>query len=1601
MDIKLNSNFMNNTIIRITCRIETPTDKGSGVFILPKDDSSDFLYIATAKHCILGKNFDKDNKNDEVRIFVPNNENKNSFSEINLTDSDNILYPKGDIDCAIIVLKNRQGLKENLPRIDITELKDISDKCIFRGYPQAYNHIEGANIINCKAGNNIVEVITPLSNLKDDPDSKYNCQGFSGGGLFCHKDDNWYLTGIIYELKEPFQQIKYLDLNFINSLLHERGYPYVNFIPHNVIEYIKDIQAIRTYSKKIKNSLACFSKLSAQKAGGEKDVIISRKCVDILYNAVKTQSFIVVGEPGAGKSGALHLVAERFLDSGHPLAYLAVDRLPVCTLKKLSDELRLSHDFDEVLINWEEDKTGILIIDGLDAARGGSSEKVFRDLIHTVVNKISNWKVIASIRKFDLRYGKEFQRLFFGLPISSEYTDSEFHNIRHLNIPKLHQKELETVWQEIPIMSKIYKMGSATLKELLRSPFNLMLLSEIVQDHDNIEQLEGISTHIGLLDAFWSERIIRSDNNGYDREELLRKSAEKMINNNVLYVRKKEIANGHGKLLNDLLSANVLRQWKNDKNIAFSHNILFDYAVARLVLENGDAPEFIKFFQASEAQALIIAPGAMIALQALWNDSSKNRDCFWQKAIDLAADSEVAGLCRILAPRVAVEWIQCEDDCESLFDTLQNSQDKQKQSAVVFIIRHIFSALIADIIPEEKISTDLWTDLLLRLAEINICDLAYPIKNLIDKFILKLDRLSDIQKLKINKAACLILNKALNAENYDRCLVNPSIDIIVKTINSDISSSVKILERLLQPLHFEQHAHSELFWLINNPSNLYHYAPEFLMKLYGITFSSPLPSDQDKTQIFHSRILPLISNRRQDFMGNQRRLVEIFVSFVEAEPAWATAALIYAMNGYIKREYSLKSDIQTILFNDNEAIFQEDSSYIRWNYYNEERYTNQPYDLLDKYIEGMDKVASKDERENDINSVIEVIIQNNKLACIWSCLMILGKKHPDKIGKKLLPLLKEPIILDCLDTRKPAGDLIKSVHPLIKKEQKAAIEYSILKLKDKETRKILIGCLDGSEIELAEIRSELFDMKTQGSVPENPPPYSMSVKWGTHEKDWWFKEHGVDLEREPNLSLNRLLKKAEAVELPDSLQNEQIEYIIKNWQYVFDLYSCLRIDNGVSELLLNQGWHVLAKIAEKVLSVLDNPDKIKSFPYIEEMIFETVTNNCPTLEKDSESSFENCPAWGTPSPRVQGSCALMILAWAKRKPVPKIADKIITLSRDTHPAVRYQILSCVNILFNANPELMWKLCEQAFEKEKNQAVLKAFLTAFSKIMGNSPDWAEKKLLELYEKTLSDNQYLSKNYRDAVTILLSNLWIGHDKTDAGMAIKHVLSNPVQHSKEINELLHFLKESLMIGDPDNPSEKEELIRKRVIDIYQSAAENAAKIFQDLSSKNKISPSEEYQMKETFHILDTVASEIYFGSKAYEATKKNGQTLPSEKTRKRFLREMTSTLEILGKIGYPSITHHLLETLEFFVKDDPKKVFRLIMNALLCGGKNGGYQYESVGADLFIKLIQQYIADYRSVLEDKEDRQNLITALNLFVEIGWPEARLLIYDLPVILR
>jgi hypothetical protein len=68
----------------------------------------------------------------------------------------------------------------------------------------------------------------------------------------------------------------------------------------------------------------------------------------------------------------------------------------------------------------------------------------------------------------------------------------------------------------------------------------------------------------------------------------------------------------------------------------------------------------------------------------------------------------------------------------------------------------------------------------------------------------------------------------------------------------------------------------------------------------------------------------------------------------------------------------------------------------------------------------------------------------------------------------------------------------------------------------------------------------------------------------------------------------------------------------------------------------------------------------------------------------------------------------------------------------------------------------------------------------------------------------------------------------------------------------------------------------------------------------------------------------------------------------------------------------------------------------------GKAGGYQYESLAADLIVRLIERYLAEYRFVLRaNPECRRVLLEILDTFVEAGWPSARRLTYRMEEIFR
>ncbi|WP_246665949.1 hypothetical protein [Agrobacterium sp. DE0009] len=110
-------------------------------------------------------------------------------------------------------------------------------------------------------------------------------------------------------------------------------------------------------------------------AGG---IPIPRQSDGPMATAVATGSLIVIGEPGAGKTGALVALAQARRAIGETVVFLSVDRFPgVAIAADLQSELRLARPLAEVLAAAPGAGRKLLIIDALDAARGGPAEAVF------------------------------------------------------------------------------------------------------------------------------------------------------------------------------------------------------------------------------------------------------------------------------------------------------------------------------------------------------------------------------------------------------------------------------------------------------------------------------------------------------------------------------------------------------------------------------------------------------------------------------------------------------------------------------------------------------------------------------------------------------------------------------------------------------------------------------------------------------------------------------------------------------------------------------------------------------------------------------------------------------------------------------------------------------------------------------------------------------------------------------------------------------------------------------------------------------------------------------------------------------------------------
>jgi hypothetical protein len=403
-----------------------------------------------------------------------------------------------------------------------------------------------------------------------------------------------------------------------------------------------------------------------------------------------------------------------------------------------------------------------------------------------------------------------------------------------------------------------------------------------------------------------------------------------------------------------------------------------------------------------------------------------------------------------------------------------------------------------------------------------------------------------------------------------------------------------------------------------------------------------------------------------------------------------------------------------------------------------------------------------------------------------------------------------------------------------------------------------------------------------------------------------------------------------------------------------------------------------------------------------EILLKAAEHRKPTGTNGSEEQFEQFPSWGFPAPRVEAAAGLLNLTLHEDCLDDAVLRAVETLSADAVPVVRMHVAQRIYLLRVHAPEFMWQIAKRLAEEEESRPVLTSLVTILPRILNRNRDRLREVVEAIYRRidpARPGSAELRNRCVDVLTI--QHVWDG-DEAARDFLDSEVIDNLAARSDEARHMLHQLREPLTRGNGDEQAAIRGRAIKLMSDVLRRAIAEFRAASESLSGRSDLTEdSPEVKVaRDLASTIDVIGMEIYFSSGTFDEKQNKGPKVTREQ-RERLYHEIGEVLDQIADAPLPAVTHHLVETLETFIEFDPRGVFVRLGKAIR-GGKPGGYQFDPMAADLFVRIVERYLAERRTLIQkDDEVRELLIEMLDVFVEAGSPKARKLTYGLHELFR
>jgi hypothetical protein len=1327
---------------------------------------------------------------------------------------------------------------------------------------------------------------------------------------------------------------------------------------------------------------------------------------------------VLVGWPGAGKSGVLHDFAESCISEGRDVVFIAVDQIGARSLGELRNEIGLDHELIEVLLNWSGERTGILIIDALDAARADPASTALLPLIRAIATAESRWRVVASIRKYDLRYSPALQELFrgnLGFAVAPELQDPEFALSRHLNVPLFTDEELDELRRLAPGMDALLQIAPPVLQDLLRVPFNLRLMADILESGIDVNELRPIRTQSELLSRYWAYRV--AGTGGDLREHILRLACELMIQARRLRTERQRLVEpGSASALGELLSSQVLVEWQPPGAsgplrhiVSFSHNILFDFAASQLFLPK-EPEDLARLLAADPDLSLMIRPSVVMHYQQLWG---VHRNTFWALLFRVCGDAQIPFIGKLIGAAVVAESGRTLQDFEPLQQAFRSGTSGGRTAAET-AFRLLVGALTAG--PLSVFAGSVagpYCELLRGLTQIPHELIAGCAQTLLNAILEHQPSLTEDQFLSAGNAARNLLGFAWSQERRNSWLVIHSLRSVCSTFRTDVTASAALLRRSIGTGHLATYGFEEMPWVARKVLEIAPHDPELVSDIYAAIFGYDEPS-RENTDISGSRILSLISNRRQDYDHAKWQLGQSYTRFAQCAPIAAARAMARVIDAYASKEHhSDSSSPATGMFeiNGQQASISTDYSCI-WDRSGASHSDNE-VGILNGFFRHLEELIQRPEESETVDQILAALIHDSKPAVIWARLLRLGALHPVEFGIRLRSLAWAEPVLRSKDTEDDAADFIGAVFPLLSAQERVRVETTILSFPqglEEQRKKIaerdrarMLGRLSFENLVTSEAKQLVEELRQASPIPESTPRGPRLQVSAFEMNDRRFVEDvlGVSTEPESHRKFLEVLRPAQEFISRHSNKAPVVEGVDAALPSLDALGGFLRsFGCDVDPKLIALGCGTLAAAARAIAHVEELSCGTAAGQFARSILLEMSRRPEPEYDPARDAAFDEHLSWGAPIARIEAAEGLILLARHNSCCGIDVLEAIERLGRDQAAQVRYQIASNLTCLYDTAQERMWDFLEERIQTETSNAVLSGLANCLNRLAGRHADRSAGLSQRIFGRVHGDPR--AKMPREVCLHTLAGLYIWRNH----IASKEIVYKTVRdvHSNywESSVVLSDLRGPLTHDSAEPPDTVESEVRMRAVELFQTVTVAVCEAFAALFARSRTpgwSESDAGILKEIARLVDHSATELYFASGVFN----HGQAQPSitRMQQERFYRELTPTIDALITVGLPSAIHHLIEMLEAFVPVDPRKVF-LHVSALVESGRRGDYQYESLAVDHIVRIIERYLAEYRPMLqEDTMCRIALRKTLDIFVEAGWPAAQQVSYHLDEIFR